>query len=471
MRLPFRSARRVSIVGAVYLMSLALTEPPYARAEDGDWVTTVSPAFEDYVFTASHPPEWKIGGRYPSHKGFLLSDLSTTDSSLDALGVTASAYVNTRWEKQEKLFWHPFPSAVQQQKVEIPSEIMAALTAGTATGEQLAQIIPKTGCGDGRKCVEFERTPFRVSHHAGLLIERAPSEVFDSKLNSMVTPKGSDGFGLFFAPNEELMGLRIEVDIRLHCPDITRNCPDLGDLTSLYPVNNTLLASIYQELRPDFMKFLESAKFQHISEVSKNAEFEIIHVGSIRTTTAPRKEFWANLSFELTHPSDWDVRTIEATPADSERSTGRLIEAATAPNDAASVGEPEDLFIVVSGLELDGSYDFLATTEPLVGQFMPEFERISSESVEAGGMSYLAKNNQHRPYFTHETGQTYVNTYIGKGESGEDLKIRTYTAGSQTTVMNFIFVADAADFDRVLPAVEKMVDSVSINLTNPVPDL
>lgn len=445
------------------ISALLLSGAPQIRADDAELKAYMSSVYKDYVLTASHPPEWVTGRPLPDYDGFLIENIPT-----NIPGVTVTGHFDIRWGTQKSVFDDPFPNSVA--RAVIPSEILAALESGSATSAQLDQIIPKEGCGQlWMECAEFKRTPIQISNHQGLLIEYAREKVFDPDMNALVDPKGPSEFNIYFAPNKDRTSFYIRFDLRL-----TRTSeewanqreewflPGTGDWVGKFSFSNTLLAPIYQEVLPDVLAFLESMKFRHLSELDEDAGIKRVYEGAVRTSQ--RQAFWARLYLKLTYPPDWEVREIESIPATREQAVGRLIATVTESGSASLAGEPEQLFIVLQGMDYSDK-NFLGTTDPLVGMILPGAERLSSEPVEIESFGYLAKT---QTKFINGTGKTYVNTYTGKDETGADLKVRTYTAGGQTTVANFIYVADAADFDRALPAIEEMVETAGFNLFNPI---
>ena len=442
---------------AILLSLLLFAGAHQARATETEWQTYVSPAHAGYILTASYPPEWKINEFLPTQVRFIMAGLPTTIP-----GITAEAEFNIQWAD---LHWEhissfiPRPFAARTDINDVPPKILEALKSGTATSDQLDRIIPIERCGrfDERGCVDFKRTSIHISDNDGILIEFAEKKVFDADEKTMVDPTHPTKLAAYFTPYSGNIALRIAFTLALE------TTPEgWGHYTNRY--RNTALVPIYEELLPTVMRFLESVKFQPLSDFDKNVVFNVLYKNSIHI--AQRYDYEATGSFKITHPSDWEVQKLEATPPIARVGEGRLVVSFTGPDDLSSTGEPEYLIVDLRGMS-NPPYepaDFLATTDPIVQTLMQNPQKISAESAEIEGFRRFASM---RSTYITGTKQTYINTYVGKSEDGARLKIRTYTAGGQSMAANIIFVADEEDFDGTLPVIEKMIDSLSVSLFEP----
>lgn len=453
------TSRWVSIVGALFILAANFVGAHRANADQDDWIPYMSPANDEYVFTASLPPGWELENSQRGSVGFWNPDIPTSIA-----GRSATVRINITWAEIPSGFGSPFATSINAN--ELPLETSMKIISGGLTSQQLDEIIPEEGCGDVVKlCKQFSRSPIEISDFKGLMIENAPHEVYDPQLMAMVAPEGPSRFVIFFAPNIDHIALRIDFSMMIpYCVDTFVLCPEIDGVREGYGFANSLQSAVYQSVLPDVMKFLSTAQFQHYLNLDDTTSVKLVYETGIRTTQ--RQDFWSKLLLELTYPANWQVKELVADPATADKMAGRLVATVTRPDDELSVGEPETLFVFLEGMGWDNERDFLATTEPLVRLFLDEFEIVSSEAVDIeGGFKYLASR---RRGYSSGTVKTYVNTYVGKDRHGADLKIRTYMAGGQTTVANFIFVADAADFDRVLPAIEGMVETTRFNLQTPI---
>lgn len=183
---------------------------------------------------------------------------------------------------------------------------------------------------------------------------------------------------------------------------------------------------------------------------------------------------WLNGTLSLAVPPGWDVEEIELVQGGLGGAAAGRFVVDLIPEDSF---EETAFTIVLDGKAYDerlNAAQFIATRDPLVASLANDILEIDTE-IDAGmpeperqgsGIYPLQDGfclSESRTRRFRQTDGVAVKSYRGKDVlTGEDTRLRVYTAGGVTLACNMIFRAPPDRFNQLLPTVDRIVRSTKV---------
>jgi hypothetical protein len=226
----------------------------------------------------------------------------------------------------------------------------------------------------------------------------------------------------------------------------------------------------YKAFYPMADKIIQSLKVKPVSSLGADVVVWKPYT-SRRITLSRRRDYRAQCDFEINMPSNWVAKEISFQPAKGPKEEGNMAVNFLAPEDRASDSYRERVTVICEGLPIGplAFNDYMGTAEKHVAAIMPKHEKVKTEILSFPEPNASVGSFANLPLRRAEStkGKTLINVYSGKDEKGRDLKIKTYTAGGLTIALNLVYAAESKDFDKFIPLVQEMMESLKISAFSP----
>ncbi len=212
-----------------------------------------------------------------------------------------------------------------------------------------------------------------------------------------------------------------------------------------------------------FDRIIKSIAVTPVAEIDPEQVWQLFLSPEI-TVTPGKYELEAFVSLAM--PPRWQAEEVEVVTAGAGGAkAGRMIL------DFYPREGSEDVGVT---LQMDGTAyrerlsaeGFLATRDPVLASMANDLREVETEAGVAVPNDYQWRGfclSQRKTRRFKKSGPVEVKTFDGKDAfSGEDVRLRVYTAGGVTLACNVIFKAPPDEFARLAPQVDRMLRSLKV---------
>lgn len=403
----------------VLLIALQLGATPATASQPGR-KTFTTPELQGIVLEMQAPRDWKI--TFVSRFAFELSaPVADARTPYLRVGISASRMAEKALAKHG---WKPDGSAK-------PEDVLASYVKK-----------PPTYFQDERR---FQRSEGLLAGHKAICDALGPASYFDENKQKVPTP--GPVLKVYHAMTGDYTYLCARVRCRGPQPEIQTAFGKMA------PLGESIVASIRQL---DLSAMTTTQKSRVVPRL----------YDSPFVTISRRRDYYVKMQAALLCPPGWQVKETTNRPAGGTSEKGLYAIDVVPPIKVKNDQFAPRITIVMEGLAVGplSKSDFLKTLDRHVKGILPDHKLLSTKEMRFGGMSVLAMS---RSRYTEPTRSTVVRTFSGQDPYGRTLKVRAYTAGGMTMACHIILVADAANYEQILPEVDEVLDLARIHLQSP----
>ena len=161
-----------------------------------------------------------------------------------------------------------------------------------------------------------------------------------------------------------------------------------------------------------------------------------------------------SVGFSFILPWGWAAELIDVKPATQADTRGKL-----AVKVFPEEGNDTSALLLIAEALPPESNGFLETGDHLIEKLIKDIDPGSVENTKMPHR-FICSGHVYNLIFKAGGKITQHKTFQGKNPNGHSVKARIYTGGNRQAACNFIYINDTADYEKLLPTIEKIFNSI-----------